>query len=195
MKIEPVILSGRYVRLEPMQIEHFDDLVFAGRDPSLWKYMIYGNLSVPENMRAWVVDILGRQAAGTDLPFVVRNLENNRIVGATRYMDIRVAHKGLEIGGTWYDVEYQRTRVNTEAKYLLLKHAFETWGVIRAQFKADSRNERSVHAIERLGAVREGFLRNHMILENGVIRHSVYFSIIDEEWPAVKRKLEQKLDQ
>ncbi|MFO3795968.1 MAG: GNAT family N-acetyltransferase, partial [Anaerolineales bacterium] len=111
-------------------------------------------------------------------------------MGATRYLDIRPEHRGVEIGGTWYGVAYQRTVVNTECKYLLLRHAFEDWGCIRVQFKADSRNERSIRALERIGAVREGVLRNHMILADGTIRHSVYFSILNSEWPAVKARLE-----
>jgi RimJ/RimL family protein N-acetyltransferase len=134
--------------------------------------------------------MLQRQARGTDLPFAVIFKQNGRAIGATRYLEIRPEHHGLEIGGTWYGVNYQRTVVNTECKYLLLRHAFETLGCIRVQFKADSRNERSIRALERIGAVREGMLRNHMILADGTIRHSVYFSIIESEWPAVKERLE-----
>ncbi len=134
-----------------------------------------------------------RQAAGTDLPFAVIQLASGRVAGATRFMEIRPEHRGLEIGGTWYGLEFQRTVVNTECKYLLLRHAFEVLGAIRVQFKADVRNERSWRAIERLGAKREGILRNHMILPDGVIRDSVYYSIIDSEWPGVKQRLEDML--
>ncbi|MFM8320705.1 MAG: GNAT family N-acetyltransferase, partial [Chloroflexota bacterium] len=111
-------------------------------------------------------------------------------LGCTRYLDIRPAHRGVEIGGTWYGAAYQRTGVNTEAKYLLLQHAFETWGCVRVQLKTDLRNQRSQRAIERLGAVREGVIRNHMVLPDGSLRHSVIYSILDSEWPAVKLRLE-----
>jgi RimJ/RimL family protein N-acetyltransferase len=190
MIVEPVTLVGKFVRLEPMSADHIPGLTEAGRDPVIWRYMIYGDLTVAENMAAWVREILARKAASTDQPFVVIHRESGKIAGATRYMEIRPAHRGLEIGGTWYHPAYQRTPVNTECKYLLLRHAFEALGCIRVQFKADSRNERSLKAIERLGATREGLLRNHMILEGGLVRHSVYFSILDSEWPSVKARLE-----
>ncbi len=189
----PVTLSGRFVRLEPLSEAHIPGLIEAGRDESIWKYMLYGNLSVPENMAAWVRAMLGKQAAGTDLPFAVVHLASGRVAGATRYMEMRPPHRALEIGGTWYAPEFQRTAVNTECKYLLLAYAFETLGCIRVQFKADARNERSIRAIERLGAVREGVLRSHMITPDGGVRDSVYFSILDREWPEVKRRLEEKL--
>ena len=121
------------------------------------------------------------------------HLESGRVAGATRYMEMRPAHKGLEIGGTWYAPEFQHTGVNTECKYLLLKYAFEEMDCIRVQFKVDGRNERSIQAIERLGATREGMLRNHMILQDGTVRDSVYFSILDREWAGVKMRLEKLL--
>jgi len=193
MNVEPVVLTGKYVQLEPMGEEHIAGLTEAGRDPAIWRYMLYGDLTVAENMAAWVREILARKAASTDQPFVVIHRESGKIAGATRYMEIRPAQRGLEIGGTWYNPIYQRTPVNTECKYLLLGHAFDVLGCIRVQFKADSRNERSLKAIERLGATREGMLRNHMILEGGLVRHSVYFSILDNEWPSVKARLEEML--
>jgi RimJ/RimL family protein N-acetyltransferase len=195
MWVEPVILDGNYVRLEPMTEEHTQRLFLVGNDPSIWRYMLYGELTTEQNMGDWVKDILSRKAAGTDQPFVVIHKESGMVAGATRYMEIRPQHRGLEIGGTWYGVQFQRTMVNTEAKYLLLRHAFETLGAIRVQLKTDLRNERSQRAIERLGAVREGILRNHMILEDGAYRHSVYFSILDAEWPAVKTRLADILGQ
>jgi len=150
-------------------------------------------INTEEGMRVWVRDILERQTFGTDLPFAVILLENGRAIGGTRFMDIRSQHCGVEIGGTWYATSSQRTTVNTECKYLLLCHAFEVWHCIRVQFKTDLRNERSQRALERIGAMREGILRNHMILRDGTVRHSVYYSILDNEWPVVKRGLEEKL--
>ena len=146
-----------------------------------------------QDMRTWVRDILSRAGKGTDLPFVAVHLASGRVAGATRYLNIMPTDRGLEIGGTWYGTDFQRTAVNTECKYLLLTHAFETLGAIRVQLKTDSRNERSQRAIERIGGVREGVLRNHMILPDGYFRHSVFYSILDSEWPNVKKKLEERL--
>jgi RimJ/RimL family protein N-acetyltransferase len=193
MNIQPVVLTGHYVQLEPLSEEHIPDLTVAGQDESIWQYMLYGTIMTEEGMRAWVRDILNRQARGTDLPFAVIHLESRRAIGGTRFMDIRPQHRGVEIGGTWYATEYQRTVVNTECKYLLLCHAFDVWQCIRIQFKTDVRNERSQRALERIGAMREGILRNHMVLRDGTIRDSVYYSILDSEWPFVKRGLEEKL--
>lgn len=191
--LSPFTLTGRFVQLEPLSLEHVPGLAIAGRDPSIWQYMLYGAVTDEAAMHAWVEDLLQRQARGGDLPFAVIQRESGRPVGATRYMEIRPPHRGLEIGGTWYQVEYQRTMVNTESKYLLLRHAFEVLGCIRVQFKTDVRNERSQRAIERLGAVREGVLRNHLITPDGTVRHSVYYSLLADEWPAVKTGLEERL--
>jgi RimJ/RimL family protein N-acetyltransferase len=189
--IHPVTLTGRLVRLEPLSEAHVPDLALAGSDETIWSYMPYGLVTTEPKMRAWVQEILSRQARGTDLVFAVIHLASGRAVGSTRYMDIQRQHRGLEIGGTWYAREHQRTGVNTECKYLLLRHAFEVLGCIRVQLKTDSRNEPSQRAIERIGAAREGVLRNHMIMPDGHFRHSVYYSIIDSEWPQVKARLEQ----
>ena len=189
----PYILMGKYIQLEPMTMEHVAGLAHAGRDPSIWTYMLYGLVNTEEKMAGFVEEILRRKAAGTDEPYVVRDLASGRIVGATRYLDIRKKDHAVEIGGTFYDRDFQRTYVNTEAKYLLLRHAFETLRCIRVQFKADSRNLRSLAAIERLGATKEGVLRNHMLLDDGTYRHSVYYSILPEEWPGIKNKLAKRL--
>jgi RimJ/RimL family protein N-acetyltransferase len=190
MQIEPVILTGRVVRLEPLAEAHAADLAEVGLDPEIWRYMLYGDVNSPEKMLGFVRDLLARQARGTDLPFAVICLETGRAIGCTRYLDIRPRDLAVEIGGTWYGPAYQRTAVNTEGKYLLLRHAFEALRCIRVQFKTDLRNVRSQRAIERLGAVREGVLRNHMITPNGTVRDSVYYSIIASEWPTVKARLE-----
>jgi RimJ/RimL family protein N-acetyltransferase len=189
----PVTLTGNYVRLEPMTEAHVPGLAEIGVGQDFWDFMLYGNMNTEADMANWVRDILARAEKGTDLPFVVIHLASGRVAGATRYLNIMSKDRGLEIGGTWYGLEFQRTAVNTECKYLLLQHAFETLGCIRVQLKTDSRNVRSQRAIERIGAKKEGMLRNHMILPNGLIRHSVYYSIIDTEWPMVKKKLEEML--
>jgi RimJ/RimL family protein N-acetyltransferase len=187
------MLSGRVIRLEPMTEEHIPGLCQVGLDERIWRLMVYGSMRTEADMRAWVCDLLKRQEKGTDLPFVAVMKEDGRLAGATRYMNIAPEHRGLEIGGTWYGVEYQGTVVNPEAKYLLMRHAFETLGAIRVQLKTDLRNERSQRAIEKLGAVKEGVLRNHMILPGGQIRSSVMYSVIDAEWPEVKRRLVRRL--
>ena len=191
----PIILEGNVVRLEPLCEAHIPALAFAGQDDAIWKFMLYDAPTNKKRMTAWVRDMLSRQQDGTDLPFTVIHLESGRAAGATRYLEMRPLHRSLEIGGTWFSPEFQQTVVNTECKYLMLKYAFEDMKCIRVQFKADVRNERSVRAIERLGAVREGVLRNHYILQDGTFRDSVYFSILDQEWPGVKVKLETKLAQ
>jgi N-acetyltransferase len=190
---QPVTLVGTHVRLEPMTQEHIPGLAEIGVGQPFWDFMLYGNINTVDDMRSWVLDILSRARRGTDLPFVAIHLQSGRVAGATRYLNIVPNDRGLEIGGTWYGPEFQRTVVNTECKYLLLRHAFETLGCIRVQLKTDLRNERSQRAIERIGAVREGVLRNHMILPDGRIRNSVFYSILDTEWPEVKKKLEEML--
>jgi RimJ/RimL family protein N-acetyltransferase len=193
MDIYPLLLTGRIVRLEPLSEDHVPGLTQAGQDEEIWRFMRYGYVHTEAQMREWVDSLLRLRDAGTDLPFTVIHQESGEIAGATRFLEIHREHRGLEIGGTWYAPHFQRTLVNTECKYLLLRHAFETLGCIRVQFKTDLRNERSQRAIERLGAVREGLLRNHMILPDGTVRHSVYYSIIDTEWPTVKERLERFL--
>src|SRR5512140_3085611 len=194
MDVQPVTLAGRFVRLEPLREEHVAGLAAIGLDDSIWKYMPYGYMRSEADIRGWVREIISRASAGGDLPFAVIDLASGCVAGATRYMEIRPAHRGLEIGGTWYGAAYRRTHVNTECKYLLLEHAFEQLKCIRVQLKTDSRNERSQRAIERLGAVREGVLRNHLILPDGHVRHSIYYSILDSEWPNVKARLEEMLE-
>jgi N-acetyltransferase len=189
--VKPVTLVGKHVRLEPLSESHILGLVAIGAGQDLWGYMLYGSIRTEEDMRNWVLDIMSRAAKGTDQPFVVIHLASNRVAGATRYLNIVPKDRGLEVGGTWYGLEFQRTAVNTECKYLLLEHAFETLRAIRVQIKTDLRNIRSQKAIERLGAVREGVLRNHMILPDGRYRDSVIYSILDSEWPQVKARLEK----
>jgi N-acetyltransferase len=194
MKVEPVILAGKIVRLEPLSENHVSSLAKVGLEEKIWRYMRYGQIESEEQLKTWVGELLELQSRGTDLPFTAFELASGEAAGCTRYLNIDHADRSLEIGGTWYGLEYQGTLVNTECKYLLLKHAFEQLGCIRVWFKTDARNLRSQRAIERLGAVKEGVLRNHMLLPDGYIRDSVVYSILPGEWPEVKARLETRLE-
>jgi RimJ/RimL family protein N-acetyltransferase len=189
----PITLTGKTVWLEPLSISRVHDLVTAGRDKSIWQYMLYGEPVTEEGMRNWVIDILHRRDADGEIPFAVVHHASGKAIGSTRFMEMRPEHKALEIGGTWYAVEYQHTQVNTECKILLLEYAFETLDCIRVQFKTDLRNIRSQRAIESLGAVKEGIFRNHLITPEGAVRDSVYYSILKSEWSTIKTSLEMKL--
>lgn len=191
--IKRVTLQGRHVRLEPLGEKHIAELAEIGKGQDFWKYMLYGEMKAETDFRRFVTDLLAREEKGTDLPFAVIHLASGRTAGSTRYLNIDPPNRGLEVGGTWYGLDFQRTAVNTECKYLLLTHTFETLKAIRVQIKTDSLNVRSQQAIERIGAVKEGVLRNHMILSDGRIRDSVFYSILDNEWAGVKKKLEAML--
>jgi RimJ/RimL family protein N-acetyltransferase len=186
----PVTLTGKYARLEPLDEAHIPGLAEIGIGQNFWHFMLYGDMKTDADMRNWVMDILRRAEKSADLPFAVIDLTSGRVAGATRYLNIMPKDRGLEIGGTWYGTDFQRTAVNTECKYLLMSYAFEKLRAIRVQLKTDSRNERSQKAIERIGAKKEGVLRNHMILPDGYFRHSVFYSVLDTEWPEVKKNLE-----
>ncbi len=190
MNIIPVVLEGRVVRLEPLRLEHVEQLYAVSQEPTIWRYMPYQQPTTVQEMERWIRIALRAQDEGKELPFATIERETGRIVGSTRYLNIVPNDRGLEIGSTWLTGTVRRTGINTECKYLLLGHAFETLGAIRVQFKTDSRNETSWRAIERLGAVKEGVLRNHMIMPDGYYRHSVYYSILDSEWPTIKVRLE-----
>ncbi len=190
---KPTILEGRHVRLEPLAPQHAEDLYAAGQDPAIWPYMARGEFTSLEDVREWIRQALGMQETGTQIPFAMLLRRSGEAIGSTRYLDIRREDRGLEIGWTWVAARHQRSAVNTECKYLLLRHAFEDLGAVRVQLKTDRRNERSQRAIERLGAVREGVLRRHMAVRDGFIRDTVYYSILDTEWPEVKSRLEDFL--
>jgi N-acetyltransferase len=192
MNPQPITLEGRYVRLEPLSLDHHGPLCEVGLEPELFRLMTV-NLQTPEDMRGYIETALEEQASGVSLPFATIEKQSGRVVGSTRFGSINRQHRCVEIGWTWIALPWQRTVVNTEAKYLMLCHAFERLGCIRVELKTDSLNERSQNAMRRIGATEEGTFRNHMILPNGRIRHSVYFSIIDSEWPEVKKGLEAKL--
>jgi len=188
----PVTLEGRHVRLEPLSLAHHERLSAVGLDAELWQWGL-STLATPADMRAYIETALTWQAQGTAVPFALVARATGQVVGSTRYANIERADRRLEIGWTWLARAAQRTLVNTEAKYLLLRHAFEVLGCIRVEFKTDALNERSRAALLRIGAKQEGILRSHMITASGRIRDSVYFSIVAGEWPAVKAGLEQKL--
>jgi len=193
MKVEPVTLKGRIVQLEPLTEAHSPALAKIGLKEEIWRYMRYGKVETVEQLRTWVHELIDLQAQGSDLPFAVISLASGNAIGCTRYLHIDPPNRSLEIGGTWYGLDYQGTRVNSECKYLLLKHAFEQLECIRVWFKTDLRNQRSQGALEKLGAIKEGVLRNHMILPDGTIRDSMVYSILPNEWPEIKTRLEAQL--
>lgn len=193
MKIVPVILEGKHVRLEPLTLEHAPDLYEAGNDDEVWQFLSMPKPDTLVEMQAFIQGALGQQLAGLRVPFAIIDKASGKAIGTTSYLDIQPQNKGVEIGWTWLGKAYWRSPINTECKYLLLSHAFEDQGAIRVQLKTDSRNWRSQHAIERIGAKKEGVLRKHVIYPSGYIRDSVYFSIIDSEWPIVKQRLESRL--
>ena len=195
MDIQPVMLSGRSIRLEPLQLEHAAALFTQADEPGIWQYMPYGPVDTPGRLHAVIVDLLARQGRGTDLCFTVISETGGQAIGMTRYMEIQRAQRSLEIGGSWLGRAYRGSGANTEAKLLLLTHAFETLGCLRVQFRADLRNERSQRAIEHLGAQREGVFRKHMVMPDGHQRSSVFYAIIDDDWPAVKAGLLARLNQ
>jgi RimJ/RimL family protein N-acetyltransferase len=186
----PVTLASALVRLEPLSVKHAPDLFKAAAEKTVWSYMPIRGFTTPGETETWIEE----SAASGDVPFAIVLQATNTAVGSTRYMDIRRPHRGLEIGWTWISPEFQRTGVNTHAKYLLLRHAFEELRAIRVQLKTDIRNTRSQLAIERLGAVKEGILRRHIQVWDGHIRDTIYYSILDSEWPNVKARLEKSLD-
>ena len=190
--IEPITLAGCHVRLEPLSPAHQEALVKAACDGELWT-LPYTVVPSPETIVEYISKTLQEQERGFEQPFVIIDVHGNRIVGSTRYTRIDAANRQREIGYTWLATSAQRTPINTEAKYLLLKNAFEDQGCIRVEFMTDILNERSRAAILRIGARQEGILRNHMIMPNGRYRDSVCFSIIESEWPGVKEHLIARL--
>lgn len=192
LNIQPVILEGRHVRLEPLSMGHHAGLSEVGLVEDLWRW-IPQPVRTAEEMREYIATALRAQADGSALPFATLDRVTGKIIGSTRYMNIDRANRHVEIGSTWLTPAWQRTAANSEAKFLMLRHAFETLGCLRVELKTDSLNEKSRNAILRIGAKEEGIFRNHMVTSTGRIRHSVYYSIIDSEWPGVKARLEGKL--
>ncbi len=193
MNISPITLEGGHVRLEPLAQKHADDLFRVAQHPEIWELMIAPPPKTREEMRDSIEQCMQSAARGERVWFAIIRRADHRAVGMTSYMDIHRADRGLEIGGTWLTPSVWRTPINTECKYLLLRHAFETLDCIRVQLKTDARNLRSQRAIERLGALKEGILRKYQVVHDGYPRDTVMYSIIDTEWPAVKKRLEEFL--
>jgi N-acetyltransferase len=189
---QPVTLRGSAVVLQPMEMGHVDALTEVGLDPELWRW-IPSPVATRAQMEAYVAKALEEQERGVSLPFVVVANAQGRVVGSTRYGNIDLANRRLEIGWTWVTGSHQRTAVNTEAKLLLLAHAFETLQVNRVELKTDALNGKSRAAISRLGAVQEGIFRKHIVTASGRVRDTVYYSVIDTEWPTVKERLQRWL--
>ncbi len=191
----PVLLEGRHVRLEPMTLAHVPDLLAAAEDaPEIFRYLMIPPFKNLEDVRQSVKEALAAKDAETEVPFVTVRRSDGMVVGSTRFIDIRRAHRGLEIGWTWITPDAQRTAINTEAKYLMLKHAFEKLKALRVQLKTDANNAKSRAAILRIGATFEGVLRKHMLrAHDGYQRDTAMFSITDTEWPAAKKKLQKMM--
>ena len=192
MNLSPATLEGRVVRLEPLGLHHLDALCEVGLDPAIWAIAL-APIASRNDMRRYIESALAEQAAGSALPFATVVREGGVVVGSSRFGNIVPDHKRVEIGWTWIAPRWQRTAVNTEAKYLMLRHAFETWGCRRVELKTNALNARSRAAMLRIGATEEGTLRKHMINADGSVRDSVYFSVTDDEWPLVRLRLEARL--
>ena len=186
--IEPVALEGERAVLEPLDLRHAAGLARAAADGELWR-LWYTSVPAPDRAEAYVRTALAARDEGGAMPFAVLDRASGEVVGSTRYMNVEAAHRRLEIGSTWYAKRAQRTGVNTECKLMLLRHAFETLRSIAVEFRTSTFNRASQRAIERLGAKRDGVLRNHMILPDGTYRDTVVYSILEGEWPAVRRHL------
>jgi RimJ/RimL family protein N-acetyltransferase len=184
----PVVLEGQTVRLEPLTPDHAEGLLEAGRDPAIWRWVNFRPFEKLDDARRFINQALA-EPFPKRLPFAIIHRESGRVAGTTSYLDMRLEARGLEIGWTWIDTAHQRTRLNSECKFLLMRNAFEEWGAVRVMLKTDERNEQSQRAIERLGAKREGVLRRDMAMWDGFMRSSVYYSVLDDEWPEVKRRL------
>jgi RimJ/RimL family protein N-acetyltransferase len=192
MDLTPRVLEGPNVRLEPLTLQHLDGLCDAGLDPELWKLTV-SRIKTRADMQRYLEEALADQRAGTALPFATVWRATGRIIGSTRFGNASPINRRVEIGWTWLARSWQRTGANTEAKYLMLRQAFEGWGCIRVELKTSALNHRSRAAILRIGAREEGILRHHMINQDGSLRDSVFFSLLADEWPDARRRLEGML--
>jgi RimJ/RimL family protein N-acetyltransferase len=192
MQVAPVTLEGPLVRLEPLSMDHFSALSLIAFNTEMWRWMS-DPMKNEDDLRRYIQAAVEAQATGAALPWATRSKKDDRIIGSTRFADIQSAHRTLEIGWTWMHPDYQRSGINVEAKYLQLRHAFEVMGARRVAFKTHHQNLKSQTAIQALGAKPEGVFRNHVIMPDGTTRHSHWYSILDEEWPEVKKRLEERM--
>ena len=190
--MDPLVLEGTHVRLEPLTLDHHAALCEVALDPELWRWTTT-DVRSGEDLRRYMKTALQEREEGRALPFATIERATNRAVGSTRFGSIEPAHRRVEIGWTWIGRPWQRTAINTEAKYLMLRHAFERLEYIRVELRTDALNRRSRDAILRIGGREEGTFRSHMITEGGRRRDTVYYSILDDEWPGVKERLEQMI--
>ncbi len=192
MKLHPVTLEGRHVRLVPMERAHLPALWEVARDEELWRWT-WNTVRTPADLERYVDVALAQRDAGLALPFVTTDAATGQVIGSTRFGGIEPPHPRVEIGWTWLGRPWQRTAANTEAKYLMLRHAFDALGCLRVELKTDALNERSRRAILRLGAREEGVFRKHGVTGSGRVRDTAWYSIVDDEWPAVRARLEAML--
>jgi len=193
MSLSKFLLLGQTVRLEPLSMDHAEGLLAAGQQQFDWQFLPRGCFVDINDVKSWIAEAQAYVEKGEHIAFTIFNHLTNEIVGSTRYLALRLNNHVVEIGWTWLAPQAQRSRVNTEMKFLMLKHAFEQMNMRRVELKTDARNLRSQAAIERLGAVKEGVFRKHMRVQNGFQRDTVYYSVIDDEWPALKAKLLERL--
>jgi N-acetyltransferase len=191
--LQPVTLDGRLVRLEPMSRAHLDGLANVAFDPSLWVWTL-ARPTDRDGLEAWMATAIANRETGTELPFVTVDRATGAPIGSSRYLNIVPEHRRLEIGWTWVAGSWQRRGANREAKLLMIEHAIERLGCHRVEFKTDSLNEKSRAALLGIGATFEGIFRNHMIMPDGRLRHSAYYSVIDSEWPPIKERLVASID-
>jgi RimJ/RimL family protein N-acetyltransferase len=191
-RLSPVTLEGSLVRLEPLSLDHVPALAEVALDPAIWRWTLARPTTEAE-LRTWAETTIAAREAGTELPFATVDRASGRPIGSSRYMNIVLEHRRLEIGWTWVGTAFQRTGANREAKLLMLRHAFDTLGCRRVEFKTDALNEQSRTALLGIGARFEGIFRNHMVMPDGRMRDSAYYSVIDGEWPEVRAALEARL--
>jgi N-acetyltransferase len=189
LDVVPIVLEGAGTRLEPLERTHLDGLAAVGLDPAVWRWVTVG-VRTRDELAGWIGDALADRAAGTAMPFVTIERASGRAVGSTRFLNVDRGNRHVEIGWTWVAPAWQRSGINREAKLLMLRHAFETLGCLRVEFKTDALNDASRRALVGIGATFEGIFRNHVISQDGRLRHSAWYSVTDRDWPPVRDRLE-----